>query len=100
MHIPWASARFLLLIATLLLVAGRCCFAVTSFSSGTQTGTIQNSLVNEASGIAASRMNSNVLWTHNDSGDGAFLYAFNSSGTKLGTWKLTGATWRIWSTIR
>ena len=29
--------------------------------------------------------------THNDSGDGAFIYAINEKGEQLGTWKVTGA---------
>src|SRR5215203_1068814 len=92
------SAR-VLPIAIIVLLIGRCCHAVTSFSAGVQTGTIQNSLITEASGIAASRMNSNVLWTHNDSGDSARVFAMTPAGTNLGTYSLTGAGATDWEDI-
>jgi hypothetical protein len=43
--------------------------------SATKTGNVQSSLVIEASGLAASRKNANVLWVHNDSGDSARVFA-------------------------
>jgi hypothetical protein len=46
----------------------------------------------ECSGIIASRNNANVLWVHNDSGDSARLFAFDTQGRRLGTYTLTGAT--------
>src|SRR5215213_7691535 len=88
-----------LLIAMVPLLADRCCFAITSFSAGVQTGTIQNSLITEASGIAASRINSNVLWTHNDSGNPAQLFAMTPAGTNLGTYSITGASNDDWEDI-
>ncbi len=54
-------------------------------------GKIESSEIEESSGIAASRCNENVFWTHNDSGDEAFIYAFDGKGKKLGTWKVSGA---------
>jgi hypothetical protein len=88
-----------LLVSTVLLLDSRCAFATTSFSTGVQTGTIQNSLVTEASGIAASRMNANVLWTHNDSGDSARVFAMTPAGTNLGAYSLTGASASDWEDI-
>ena len=73
-------------VAIVLSLAEGSALAATSFSSGTQTGTIQNSSINEASGIAASRMNANVLWTHNDSGDSARVFAMTAAGANLGTY--------------
>jgi hypothetical protein len=58
--------------------------------------TLENPEVNESSGLAVSRRNPGVLWTHNDSGDGPFLYAFNRSGANLGTFRLTGARALDW----
>lgn len=66
------------------------------FLSGVQVGTIQSSLVGEASGIAASRRNSGVLWVHNDSGDTARVFAINGQGTHLGIYTLSGATATDW----
>lgn len=52
--------------------------------------------VNEASGLAASRTNPGVVWTHNDSGGAASLYALGSDGAIRATASLTGATNRDW----
>ena len=40
-----------------------------------------------------------MFWTHNDSGDEAFVYAFNSAGESLGTWKVQGAENRDWEDL-
>lgn len=60
---------------------------------------IKDEAVRESSGIAASRKNAGVFWTHNDSGDGAFLYAFDRTGKSLGVWKVTGASNIDWEDI-
>lgn len=62
-------------------------------------GQINSKEITESSGIAASRCNKNVLWTHNDSGDGAFIFAINEKGEKLGTWKVSGAKNKDWEDI-
>ena len=54
-------------------------------------GQIKSADITESSGIAASRCQNNVFWTHNDSGDDAFLFAINGSGASLGTWKVANA---------
>jgi MYXO-CTERM domain-containing protein len=53
----------------------------------------------EASGLALSRSQPGVLWTHNDSGDGAFVFAFSLTGDLLGTWQVTGAVASDWEDI-
>jgi hypothetical protein len=53
----------------------------------------------EASGIASSKCQPDVFWTLNDSGDDAFIYAFNSAGANLGTWRVTGAKNSDWEDI-
>jgi hypothetical protein len=88
-----------LLMAIVPLFAGRNCLAITNFSSGIQTGTIQNTSVTEASGIAASRKNANVLWTHNDSGNPAQVFAMTPAGTNLAAYTLTGTSNRDWEDI-
>jgi hypothetical protein len=73
---------------------------VSSVYSASQTiGRIRSPEVNESSGVAASRCQSDVFWTHNDSGDEAFIYAFNSAGENLGTWKVPNAENRDWEDI-
>lgn len=54
-------------------------------------GTIESKEITESSGLVASNCNAGVFWTNNDSGDGAFIYAFDGQGKKLGTWKVAGA---------
>lgn len=62
-------------------------------------GTIESSEIKESSGLAASKCQTDVLWTHNDSGDEAFIYAVNRKGEKLGTWKISGAKAVDWEDI-
>lgn len=62
------------------------------FLAGTAVGALQSPLIGEASGIAASRKNDNVLWVHNDSGDSARIYALSYDGTHLGIYDLDGAS--------
>ena len=54
-----------------------------TFTSGITSGHIANSAIIEASGIAASQSNPNVLWTEEDSGNPAWLYAMTSTGASL-----------------
>lgn len=59
-------------------------------------GTIKSGEIMESSGLVQSRCDSNVFWTHNDSGGGEFIFAINEKGEKLGTWKVTGAKNNDW----
>lgn len=65
----------------------------------TVTGNIKSEDITESSGLAASRCQSNVLWTHNDSGDDAFIFAINATGDNLGTWKVPNAQNIDWEDI-
>ncbi len=49
----------------------------------TVTGNIKSKDITESSGLAAPRCQNNVLWTHNDSGDDAFIFAINTAGDNL-----------------
>ena len=69
------------------------------FSAGAAVGTVESSLINEASGIAASRKNADVLWTHNDSGDSERVFAMSRDGTHLGIYNLAGASARDYEDI-
>lgn len=62
-------------------------------------GTIKSSDITESSGIAASRCQNDILWTHNDSGDDAFVFAVNTKGTLLGTWRVAGVRNIDWEDI-
>jgi uncharacterized protein YjiK len=54
--------------------------------------------LNEASGLATSRRNSQLLWSHNDSGD-ATIYALGLDGKVRGRLQLTGASADNWEAI-
>ena len=54
-------------------------------------GRIESKDVKESSGLAASPCQPNVFWTHNDSGDDAFIFAMDSTGKNLGTYEVTNA---------
>jgi len=53
--------------------------------------TIKERSISESSGLAASRSTPGAYWTHNDSGDGPFIYAFDTRGDSLGIFRVTGA---------
>src|SRR4051794_13240359 len=53
----------------------------------------------ESSGVAVSRAHPNILWTHNDSGDGPFLYATDLHGTDRGAMVVPGANAIDWEDI-
>jgi hypothetical protein len=53
----------------------------------------------ESSGVAVSRQFASVLWTHNDSGDEAVLFATNLRGENLGTFRVRGAQNEDWEDI-
>ena len=54
-------------------------------------GKIESTEITESSGIAVSKCQQEVIWTHNDSEDGAFIFALNSTGKALGTWRVPNA---------
>jgi len=53
----------------------------------------------ESSGLALSRRHQGVLWTHNDSGDEARLFAVGSEGRTLATLTLAGVEARDWEAL-
>jgi hypothetical protein len=57
----------------------------------TRTGSLTAAGIRESSGIAVSRTHRGVLWTHNDSGDAARIYAVDLSGRLLATFEVPGA---------
>ena len=63
------------------------------------TGVIATPLIEEASGLAASRRNPGAWWIHNDSGDAARLFAVDPAGELLATVELEGVRARDWESI-
>lgn len=69
------------------------------FEPAKTTGKIADDEINESSGIAASKCQPDVFWTHNDSGDDAFIFALDKTGARLGTWKVPNASKDDWEDI-
>jgi hypothetical protein len=65
--------------------------AESDYQNPQTVGKIASGEITESSGLAASLCQENVFWTHNDSGNKAHVFALNSKGEKLGTWKVAGA---------
>ncbi|HET9528834.1 MAG TPA: hypothetical protein VFQ92_00670 [Blastocatellia bacterium] len=70
-----------------------------SYGAPVHLADLEDRSVKESSGIAASRRHTNVFWTHNDSGDGPFIYAVDREGKQRGVWRVTGAQARDWEDI-
>ena len=64
-----------------------------------QIATLEDRKVRESSGLAASRRSPDLFWTHNDSGDGPFVYAFDRTGRSRGTFRVEGAQAVDWEDI-
>jgi hypothetical protein len=63
-----------------------------------QVGAVPDEL-RESSGVAVSRTQPGVLWSHNDSGDGPDLYAIDMSGKLLARITVSNAMARDWEDI-
>jgi len=65
--------------------------ACAPYASITTAGSVASPALVEISGIAASRTQTGVLWGHNDSRDGARVYAIGPDGSDLGGYDIAGA---------
>jgi hypothetical protein len=70
-----------------------------NYGPPSQLAVLKDKAVKESSGLAASRSVPGIYWTHNDSGDGPFIYAFDSRGDSWGVCRVTGATAHDWEDI-
>ena len=70
-----------------------------TYGSPAKLATVKDASVTESSGLLASRTLPGAYWTHNDSGDGPFIYAFNTRGNSLGVFRVNGANARDWEDI-
>jgi hypothetical protein len=64
-----------------------------------QLATLEDRRIKESSGLVSSRRSPDLFWTHNDSGDGPFVYAFDRKGQSRGTWRVEGAQAVDWEDI-
>lgn len=67
-----------------------------SFFRGKKSGPTENDELTEASDLALSVKNPGVMWSHNDSGGKARVFALTTSGRDLGTYQLEGAELQDW----
>ncbi|OEK07513.1 hypothetical protein [Roseivirga misakiensis] len=69
------------------------------FSDRQSLGEIQISDLDEASGLAHSRSNSNYLWSHNDSGGNPQLFLMDEAGADIGRFTIDGAQNLDWEDL-
>jgi hypothetical protein len=97
------GAKILSFSLRLCVFASICFSAVAAqqvpYGPPTTIATIKNTSITESSGLVASRATPGAYWTHNDSGDGPFIYAFNAGGASLGVFRVTGAQALDWEDI-
>lgn len=86
-----------LFLAAVFGVTGQACSQ--SFGDRIDKGVASSDSLDEASGIAVSRRNPEILWTHNDSGDKPRLFAMTTSAKVVGIYTLTNAENRDWEDI-
>jgi hypothetical protein len=69
------------------------------FAFGKATGQLNNSEINEASGLDASIANTNKFWTHNDSGGKPELFLIDAKAQYVASVTLAGIRNRDWEDI-
>jgi len=62
-------------------------------------GTLLDRVLTEASGLAVSGVHADVVYAHNDSGDGPRFYAMTSTGGSLGAFEVASATAFDWEDL-
>jgi hypothetical protein len=85
--------RSLALLAGLLLTGALASAPAASAADGKgdEGFTIKDPRITESSGLAASHLHPGIYWTHNDSGDGPYIYAVDSAtGKTVATVTLSG----------
>ena len=69
------------------------------FGLGQPQGRIDDPIINEASGLVASRAHAGSFWTHNDSGDGPRFFLIDGNAHRQATYYLPGVTAVDWEDI-
>lgn len=108
------NSAFVILLLIFSLISNAC-FSVSSqddkntakkdvemsdgYSSPKVVGIIENKKITESSGLAVSPCQTDVLWTHNDSGDKPKIFAINTKGEDLAEFKVKGAENYDWEDI-
>ncbi len=79
--------KYLIIILSL---AAQTAFCQPDFEPRADKGILNTDRIREASGLAAGRVNSGILWTHNDSGDSSIVYAINTNAQLAAEFRLKG----------
>jgi len=88
-----------------LIIHGQMGYAAMTFTNtstfgvSVDLGLVECDQLNEASGIAMSRRYTNVLWSHNDSGDESRVYAMSMQARHLAIFQLKGIEAIDWEDI-
>ncbi len=70
-----------------------------AYGPPTKLAELEDRAIEESSGLIASRTSPGCYWTHNDAGNEALIYAFDSNGRRRGVWRVSGATSEDWEDI-
>ena len=98
---PGLAVTFFALVTLLTAACGESptpANASSDYSPPVVAGQIEADDIKESSGLTASECQ-DVLWTHNDSGSDAFIFAMASDGKHLGTWRVENARTTDWESI-
>jgi hypothetical protein len=68
-----------------------------TFYHGVQLGTVNDPLIQSASGLSASRAYPNMFWTHNDAGKYNYIFLLDSTGKRKAFFQVTGAVNTDWT---
>ena len=72
--------------------------APSGYGSPIVAGRIEMADIDESSGLSASECQ-DVLWTHNDAGNGALIFGMTTEGKHLGAWRVESAENVDWESI-
>ncbi|NCG18530.1 MAG: hypothetical protein GWP91_05915 [Rhodobacterales bacterium] len=70
-----------------------------TWATGTSAPSVEDTAIEESSGVAASRLRPDVFYTHDDHGGTSVLHAFDLDGTFLGSHNVKGAQNEDWEDI-
>lgn len=73
--------------------------SICASTNAATSATVASPDIVEASGMAVSRAQGDVIWVHNDSGDSARVFAINAAGETLATYDLPGVQTIDWEDI-
>ncbi len=70
-----------------------------AYAEAVAVAQVQDPALDELSGLAVSRLNPGIVWTHEDSGGAAELYALDATGATVATVHVTGVANEDWEDL-